>query len=381
MRKFQIKDIADEISIRIDDPKTSGYDKFIGLEHYDSGKVLITRAGITSNLDSSVKEFKKGDVLIARRNVYLKRAGLVDFDGVTSGDSIVIRAKEKSIERLLPFVFNTDKFWDFATQFADGSMSKRLSPKKLIEYEVELPDTVEERNNLADILWKMYETMSSYEEMLVESDNVVKSQFIEMFKDDLCGDKICLGDITKLITKGTTPTTLGFNFEDDGINFIKIESISDNYQFIRSKILHISSECDNRLKRSKLEENDILFSIAGAIGRTAIVTKDILPANTNQALSIIRLKDNSPLNVDFLNEMLHSELIRKQIFNKANGSTQVNLSLTDVENFKIIVPNIQKQNKFSSFVKQIDKSKFCSNILKNMIQFMSRKGELTHVNI
>ena len=162
MSKYKIKDLACEISQRIDNPKTCEYTKFVGLEHYDSGEVIISRYGKTDNLDSSVKEFKSGDILIARRNVYLKRAGLVDFDGVTSGDSIVIRANNEIIKRLLPFVFNTKEFWDFANQFADGSMSKRLSPKLLMEYETELPDEDEERIKLADLLWSVFDTMMSY---------------------------------------------------------------------------------------------------------------------------------------------------------------------------------------------------------------------------
>ena len=101
-----------------------------------------------------------------------------------------------------------------------------------------------------------------------------------------------LGDLCKTITKGTTPTSVGFKFTDEGVNFIKVESISRSGEFIPNKFAHISNDCNNALKRSQLLEGDILFSIAGALGRTAIVTSDVIPANTNQALSIIRLKDS-----------------------------------------------------------------------------------------
>ena len=102
-------------------------------------------------------------------------------------------------------------------------------------------------------------------------------------------NKMRLGDIATLITKGTTPTSVGYTFTDTGVNFVKIESIREDGTFIPDKFAHISDECNTKLKRSQLQENDILFSIAGAIGRTAIVTKDCLPANTNQALAIIRI--------------------------------------------------------------------------------------------
>ena len=103
--------------------------------------------------------------------------------------------------------------------------------------------------------------------------------------------KVRLGDIATVITKGTTPTTLGYDFVDDGVNFVKIESITEDGVFLTDKFAHITTECDKKLGRSQLKTNDLLFSIAGAIGRTAIVTDDILPANTNQALAIIRVPE------------------------------------------------------------------------------------------
>ena len=178
-----------------------------------------------------------------------------------------------------------------------------------------------------------------------------------MFESDLKGNTVKLSDVTSVITKGTTPTTLGYEFVDEGINFIKIECLTDDYQFIKDKMLHITEECNEKLKRSKLKKDDVLFSIAGAIGRTAIVSDDILPANTNQALAIIRLKDSSKLNVNFLNEMLHSTLIEEQVNNKKTGVAQTNLSLTDIGNLNIIIPDIKRQIEYANLVQLIDKSK------------------------
>ena len=94
-----------------------------------------------------------------------------------------------------------------------------------------------------------------------------------------------LGNI--LITKGTTPSSLGEKYEESGINFIKIESLSSNGKFLLDKFAYIDENTHNKLARSKLEHDDILFSIAGALGRVAIISRDYLPANTNQALAII----------------------------------------------------------------------------------------------
>ena len=88
------------------------------------------------------------------------------------------------------------------------------------------------------------------------------------------------------ITKGSTPTTYGFKYIKEGINFIKVENISDG-KILDNINCHISEEAHDYQKRSQLKENDILYSIAGTIGKTCIVTKNVLPANTNQAFAII----------------------------------------------------------------------------------------------
>ena len=141
-----------------------------------------------------------------------------------------------------------------------------------------------------------------------------------------------LSDLATVITKGTTPTSLGFAFQNEGINFVKIESVDDNGNFIFEKFDHISDGCHEKLKRSQLQENDILFSIAGAIGRTAIVTKDILPANTNQALAIIRIPCGI-INYSFLLYALKSSALLEQAEKKKQGVAQLNLSLKDIGDF------------------------------------------------
>jgi type I restriction enzyme S subunit len=167
-----------------------------------------------------------------------------------------------------------------------------------------------------------------------------------------------LSDECQLITKGTTPTTLGYNFEDSGVNFVKIENISNDSEFLSEGMMYISDACHNAMKRSQLQEGDILFSIAGAIGRCAIVTDEILPANTNQALSIIRLNKTTKFSKRFLLEALKSWFVEDQYMILKRGAAQLNLSLKDIGNFTIPLPPAELQEDYVTFVEQSDKSKF-----------------------
>lgn len=152
-RRLQLSDVCTEISDRVANPSESEFERFVGLEHMETGETKLRKFGCTADLVSSMKLFKKGDVLVARRNVYLKRAAVADFDGVCSGDAIVLRPKDDGsfLPGIIPFVLNTERFWEYAIQHAAGTMSKRLSVKNLLQYEFALPP-IEEQRRISSLL-------------------------------------------------------------------------------------------------------------------------------------------------------------------------------------------------------------------------------------
>ncbi|MBR0439280.1 MAG: restriction endonuclease subunit S [Bacilli bacterium] len=138
-----------------------------------------------------------------------------------------------------------------------------------------------------------------------------------------------MGDISEVITKGTTAK----KFLNDGVAFIKIESINSRTT-LGNKLSYISEEEHKTyLKRSILKEGDILFSIAGALGIVHIVQKEELPANTNQALSIIRLKQKEK--IEYVSWFLETPSIKKMILELKSIGAQPNLSLEQISNIKI----------------------------------------------
>ena len=166
--------------------------------------------------------------------------------------------------------------------------------------------------------------------------------------------RVRLSEIAELVTKGTTPTTLGYEFQDTGVNFLKIECFSEKGDYIQNKATHISEECHEKLKRSQLKEGDILFSIAGVIGRVAIVTRNMLPANINQALAIIRIKKDD-IYLPYVKLILTSPLIKKQFERKKQGVAQLNISLKDINDLESPLPEIGKQIEYANSFKKVEK--------------------------
>lgn len=150
-----------------------------------------------------------------------------------------------------------------------------------------------------------------------------------------------LKDLTLLITKGTTPNS----FVEKGIKFIKTECFTDD-SIDESKCLFIEEQVHNTfLSRSILKEKDILFAIAGSIGKCNVVSNEILPANTNQALSIIRLKNKN--SVYYILQLLKSDFIHQYIYSNVSAGAQPNLNLEQIGNFSLPFPPLPEQQKIA----------------------------------
>ncbi len=163
-----------------------------------------------------------------------------------------------------------------------------------------------------------------------------------------------LGDECKLITKGTTPTSLGKNFTNDGVNFVKVETLDADGRIIGDMVAFIDEETHKLLKRSQLKEGDLLISIAGALGRIGIVEKNILPANTNQALAIARLKSGARLNLLFVYHYLKTEIIKKHIEGISVQGAQANLSLQNIADLPIYAPDLSEQTAIAEALSDAD---------------------------
>ena len=146
-----------------------------------------------------------------------------------------------------------------------------------------------------------------------------------------------LGDVTERITKGTTPTTLKRSFVESGINFVKAESMTGDGGFIPEKFAFIDIETHELLKRSQLQEGDVLISIAGTIGRIAVIPKDFLPANTNQAVALIRTIP-TVFPSGLVNRFLRLSDSRQKMGEKVVQAVQANLSLGTLSDLKVVVP-------------------------------------------
>lgn len=165
---------------------------------------------------------------------------------------------------------------------------------------------------------------------------------------------VTLDSITTKITKGTTPTSVGCTFENSGVNFIKSESLGNSRNIDRSKFAFISEQTHEKLKRSQIEKNDILFSMAGMfLGKTGIVTDDLVPANTNQAVAIIRI-DTEKANHEYVYYYLNQRSVIQAVNASSAQSAQPNINLKQIGQIEIDLPERKLQDKIVSILSAID---------------------------
>ena len=156
--------------------------------------------------------------------------------------------------------------------------------------------------------------------------------------------KIRLSTISEIITKGTTPRGGKVAYSQSGIGFLRAENIAGYDKLDLSNLNYVDEESHNNyLKRSILKENDILITIAGTLGRTAIVPQQALPLNTNQAVAIVRLVNNRLINVKYLVYALNSPIIKSDLLAKSVDMAIPNLSLENIADCNISLPPLVEQ--------------------------------------
>jgi type I restriction enzyme S subunit len=174
MAKVKLGDVAREYKGTIKGNHTL---PAVGLEHFTPGELVLEHWDVNAD-NTFTKGFRKGQVLFGRRRAYLKKAAVAPFDGVCSGDIIVIEADPEKINpKLLPFIIQNDVLFDYAVGHSAGSLSPRVKWEDLREFEFELPE-LDKQDELVELLRASLKTKKAYQRLVKAADDLVKSQFI-----------------------------------------------------------------------------------------------------------------------------------------------------------------------------------------------------------
>lgn len=326
----------------------------VGLEHLIPEDVVLSLWDRDKE-NTFTKMFRKGDMLFGRRRAYLKKAAQAPFDGICSGDITVIRAKEdRLIPELLPFIIQNDVLFDFAVGKSAGSLSPRVKWENLKNYKFELPPLPEQKK-LAEALWAINDTLQAYQKLLIETDELVKSQFIELFSVERGWPLVKLESLCDSIVRGPFGSALKVSFfVEKGTDTVKVYEQKNAIQ--RSADLgesYVTQEKYQELKRFSCGPGDFIMSCSGTIGCLYQIPEGAEPGIINQALCKFHLNGKMLPEV-FLAYMRNSV---DQLETKGSAIKNIG-AVSYIKNMEIALPPIDVQQQFAEFINQSDKSKF-----------------------
>ena len=305
---------------------------YVGGEHIESNNALITERGLIKG--STIGPmfyfgFKKDDVLLVSRNPHLRKAGRVTFDGICSEKTFVLETIEQSIlsQNYLPFIFQSDHFWDYAEAHKSGSVNFFLNWSSLANYEFNLP-TIEEQKKLSDTLWQIVTTMESYKKLLAKTNEMVKAKFVEMF-----------GTIDNSLFNSTKWKTV-----------LQVKNGKDTKERYDDGVYPIygSGGIMGRTNDYLCTENSVIIGRKGTIDKPLLIKEKYW--NVDTAFGLI---PNDKLNYIYLYWFcLQFDFIRI-----SKSAVLPSLTKTDLENIDIPLPPIELQNQFAEFVDRSEESK------------------------
>jgi len=152
-KRVAFGDVVRNRNETIRDARTAGIDRVIGLEHMDPGELKVGRWGSTDDGTTFTRRVKPGQTLFGKRRAYQRKVAYADFDAVCSGDIYTFEAEESQLlPEFLPFLVQSNEFFDHALDTSAGSLSPRTNWRDLATFEFDLPP-VDEQQRIAGLLW------------------------------------------------------------------------------------------------------------------------------------------------------------------------------------------------------------------------------------
>ena len=351
-KRVKLSDVAEEYSIRVENPSLSDYDFYIGSDCIGQYDFRIHKKAAASTITSTQKGFKLGDYLLVRRSLYgsdfRERAPRADFDGVCSADILTIREKTGVVEDgFLIYVLYQKEFWDFIVSNSTGGLTRRIKWKQLADYEFELPP-LETQRIIANKLWSAYRLKESYKRLLTATQELVKSRFIEMFGNPVTNDKKWN---TQPIQE-VAPEKPSDDLQEGNVWLLNLDMIEPNTGHVIEKVY---ADSNSLLSVSPFDEGNVLFSKL-----RPYLNKVVIPKGKGYATTeLLPLRpDEKKLDKTFFSHMLRSDEFVAYANSIATGTKMPRMPLMSLRKFECILPPMEQQQQFVRLAEQFDKSVF-----------------------
>lgn len=359
MAKYRFGDVVKEVKINVN-RDNNPYEFYVAGDHMDSEDLIIRRKGRFSTDDvgpAFTRIFHPGQVLYGSRRTYLKKVAIADFDGICANTTFVLETKDNNIftQELLPFIMLSDRFTEWSVSHSKGSTNPYVLFSDLADFEIELPD-INSQRSLAKKLASAHNVKESYKTLLKCTDELVKSQFIEMFGtlDNHPAEYAVktLRDLSECYA-GATPSTKVKEYWDNG-SIPWMSSGEVHMEHVTETESKITESGYQQTSTKMVPVHSVVIALAGQGKTRGKVAITEIPLCTNQSLcAIVPSKD---IHYEYLYHNLKGRYLElRGMAGDVNGRGGLNLKI--VQSIQVIVPPIDEQMEFVAIAQQADKSK------------------------
>ena len=358
MSRVKFGDVVKDVKINID-RLNNPYEYYVAGDHMDSEDLTIHRKGCFTTDDvgpAFIRVFKPGQILYGSRRTYLKKIAVADFEGVCANTTFVFETKDPHAfeQRLLPFIMLSKDFTTWSIAKSKGSTNPYVLFSDLADFEFELPP-LEEQKVLVDKLWAAYRLKEAYKKLLVATDEMVKSQFIEIFYGmETTPVKDYIDD--------SFPGEWGTEDKDgNGVKVIRTTNFTNSGKLNLADVVTRSIE-DRKVVRKQIKKYDTILERSGGtadnpVGRVVLFEEDNLFL-CNNFTQVLRFKDVDPRFAFYALYYFYqtNRTAIRSMGSKTTGIQNLNMS----KYWEIGIPNAsdEDQKAFVTIAEQADKSKF-----------------------
>ena len=343
----------------------------ITTEHFKTGSLPIDKCGLPQ---VSENDFSRLSAYILNAgDIVFSRVGSVDINALItpfqstwlfSGRVLRVRPQNKNLSQFLHTLLETEDVKNDIRTRAVGQTMPSINTEILKTTPLRLPESTLEQEQLGKYFLNLDTLITLHQRKHEKLVNIKKSMLDKMFPQNGVSvpeirfkgftdpwEQRKLGEICDFITKGATPTTYGFSWQPDGVPFFRNDSIKDNV-FVFGEFSYISEAANEVLKRSEVHGNDILIAITGDIGKVGIIPDTVEKANINQHIARVRIrKEALPY---FVYQYLASDDTQKEYQKIKTGLSMPQLSLEQVRDIVVKIPEFNEQGKIADCLRRID---------------------------
>lgn len=336
---------------RSSDPEADGIERYVGLEHLEPEDLRIRSWGLVSDGTTFTSRFKPGQVLFGKRRAYQRKVAVADFEGVCSGDIYIFESADPKLlsPDLLPFICQTDRFFEYAVGTSAGSLSPRTNWRSLKDFPFDLPPLEEQEKFirlLKSIEILIANTLSAKQYLRTVRNSLEKQLLISDSKQKFSTVKSLIQEGTVSLQTGPFGTVLkASSYTEEGYPLINPSDINDG-EISFDKCKFIGEKDWNRLGKYQLHPADLVIGRKGDMRNMVFVTPNYGPMLLGSDCIRFRIHDEN-LHPEYLFSVLRSDVVQQWLQNQAYGTVMPGINEKILAKLEFFMPSIEEQTKIS----------------------------------